>query len=44
MSRMGLDIWSENDRDFVRELVALYWGRRADVRAGRVECCGVRIC
>ena len=44
MSRMGLDIWSENDRDFIRELVALYWGRRADVRGGRVECCGVRIC
>ena len=44
MSRMGLDIWSESDRDFVRELVALYWGRKADVRGGRVECCGVRIC
>ena len=44
MSRMGLDIWSENDRDFVRELVALYFGRSADVRGGRVECCGVRIC
>lgn len=43
MSRMGLDIWSENDRDFVRELVALYFGRSADVRGGRVECCGVRI-
>ena len=44
MSRMGLDIWSESDRDFVRELVAFYWGRKADVRGGRVECCGVRIC
>ena len=44
MSRMGLDIWSESDRDFVRELVKLYWGREADVRGGRVECCGVRIC
>lgn len=44
MSRMGLDIWSESDRDFVRELVSLYWGRKADVRGGRVECCGVRIC
>ena len=44
MSRMGLDIWSESDREFVRELVALYWGRKADVRGGRVECCGVRIC
>ena len=44
MSRMGLDIWSESDRDFVRELVAFYWGRKADVRGGRLECCGVRIC
>ena len=44
MSRMGLDIWSESDRDFVQELVALYFGRKADVRGGRVECCGVRIC
>ena len=44
MSRMGLDIWSESDREFVRELVAFYWGRKADVRGGKVECCGVRIC
>ena len=44
MSRMGLDIWSESDRLFVRELVALYWGRRADVRGGGLEWCGVRIC
>ena len=44
MSRMGLDIWSESDRDFVQELVALYFGRTSDVRSGRVECCGVRIC
>lgn len=44
MSRMGLDIWSENDRNFVRELVALYFGRSADVRGGRVECCGITIC
>ena len=43
MSRMGLDIWSVSDRDFVRELVAFYWGRKADVRGGRIECCGVRI-
>lgn len=44
MSRMGLDVWSENDREFVRELVAFYWGRKADVRGGRIECCGVRVC
>ena len=44
MSRMGLDIWSESDATFVKELVAFYWGRKAEVRGGRVECCGVRIC
>lgn len=44
MSRMGLDIWSESDRDFVRDLVAFYWGRKANVRGGRIECCGVKIC
>jgi hypothetical protein len=43
MSSMGLDGWSENDRSFVKELVEFYWGRKADVQGGRVECCGVRI-
>ena len=44
MSRMGLDIWSESDRLFVRDLVSFYWGRKADVRGGGLEWCGVRIC
>ena len=44
MTRMGLDIWSESDRVFVEELVEFYWGRRARVQGGRVECCGVRVC
>ncbi|KAL8733134.1 MAG: hypothetical protein Q9166_002326 [cf. Caloplaca sp. 2 TL-2023] len=43
MTRMGLDIWSESDRTFVEELVEFYWGRKAVVRGGRVECCGVRV-
>ncbi|KAL8915250.1 MAG: hypothetical protein Q9171_000369 [Xanthocarpia ochracea] len=43
MTRMGLDIWSESDRVFVEELVEFYWGRKAIVRGGRVECCGVRV-
>ena len=43
MSRMGLDIWSEGDRRFVKELVELYWGRQVDVQGARVECCGVRV-
>ncbi|MCJ1369169.1 hypothetical protein MMC20_000378 [Loxospora ochrophaea] len=44
MTRMGLDVWSESDRDFVRELLDFYWGRKAEILGGRVECCGVRIC
>lgn len=43
MARMGLDIWSEADRRFVRELVEFYWGRKAEVQGARVECCGIRI-
>lgn len=40
--RMGLDVWSESDHAFVRELVALYWGRQCVVRRGGLECCGVK--
>ena len=43
VSAMGLDVWSRGDRDFVGELLEGWWKRRARVRAGRVECCGVRI-
>lgn len=43
MARMGLDVWSEGDRRFVKELAELYWGRQVDVQGARVECCGVRV-
>ena len=43
MVRMGLDVWSDADRRFVEELLDLYWGRKADVQGGHIECCGVRI-
>ena len=43
MTAMGLDIWSAADRTFVEEVVKLWWGRTADVKGGRVECCGVRL-
>ena len=43
IAKMGLDVWSEGDRKFVVELVEFYWGRKAEVEGGRVECCGVRI-
>ncbi|KAL9637380.1 MAG: hypothetical protein Q9164_002225 [Protoblastenia rupestris] len=44
MTRIGLDSWSESDRIFVQDLIAFYWGREAEVRGGRIECCGVRVC
>ncbi|KAL8715508.1 MAG: hypothetical protein Q9220_000844 [cf. Caloplaca sp. 1 TL-2023] len=43
LTRMGLDIWSENDRLFVQEMVEFYWGGKALVRGAGVECCGVRV-
>lgn len=43
MMKMGLDVWSESDRGFVEELVEFYWGRKARVKGGKVECCGVRV-
>ena len=44
MTRMGLDVFSKSDVAFAKELVALYWDREAEVKVGRIECCGVRIC
>ncbi|KAI9849175.1 MAG: hypothetical protein M1837_005405 [Sclerophora amabilis] len=41
--RMGLDVWSENDRFFVEEMAAEYFGRKARVQGGRVECCGIQV-
>ena len=38
------DPWSESDRAFVKELIAFYWGREADVRGRSIDCCGIRIC
>ncbi|KIX07761.1 uncharacterized protein Z518_02415 [Rhinocladiella mackenziei CBS 650.93] len=43
MAAMGLDSWSVSDEQFVEELVQRWWGRKAVVRAGVIECCGLRI-
>lgn len=43
LTRMGLDIWSDADKKFIEDVVELYWGRKADVRGGTIDCCGVRI-
>ena len=44
LEELGLDIWSENDREFVSELARLYFGRRVRAHGMSVECCGVRLC
>ncbi|KAK7535047.1 uncharacterized protein J3D65DRAFT_435843 [Phyllosticta citribraziliensis] len=43
-SRMGLDVWSETDKAFVKEVLAMYFGRRAEVHGASIECCGIKIC
>ncbi|KAK5022485.1 hypothetical protein LTS07_009931 [Exophiala sideris] len=43
MTAMGLDSWSASDNKFVEDFVHLWWGRKAVVHAGAIECCGIRI-
>ena len=43
MRQIGLDVWSRADREFVEDFVQLWWGRKATVEGGRIECCGVRV-
>lgn len=42
--RMGLDVWSNADKQFLQEVVQLYFERDAEVRSINVECCGIKIC
>ena len=44
LAQMGLDVWSNSDADFIKELVARYFGRRAYVETKGVEICGLRVC
>ncbi|KAK0723106.1 hypothetical protein B0T26DRAFT_705382 [Lasiosphaeria miniovina] len=44
LGNMGLDVWSKSDADFVRELTARYFSRRAYVETKGVEVCGMRVC
>lgn len=41
---MGLDVWSDTDALFIRELSILYFGRPARIEGKGVEVCGVRVC
>ncbi len=40
---MGLDIWSESDKKFISQMMWQWWQRKAVVRAGNIECCGMRL-
>lgn len=40
---MGLDLWSESDKQFIHTMVEVYWKRKASVQSGTIECCGIRI-
>ncbi|KAI1457648.1 hypothetical protein F4805DRAFT_427649 [Annulohypoxylon moriforme] len=44
VARMGLDVWSAADAEFVKAAVKTYFGRRAYVEGKGVEVCGVRVC
>lgn len=40
---MGLDASSNFDREFVKALVEVWWGREVDVKGEGVRCCGFRL-
>ncbi|KAK4250531.1 hypothetical protein C7999DRAFT_38377 [Corynascus novoguineensis] len=44
LAEMGLDVWSQADADFIREMSVRYFNRRAYVETKGVEVCGVRVC
>jgi Domain of unknown function (DUF4484) len=43
MSAMGLDHWSASDKKFLEGFVHAWWGRKAKIRGGHIECCGMKI-
>ncbi|KAI0429676.1 hypothetical protein F5Y09DRAFT_331656 [Xylaria sp. FL1042] len=44
IKRMGLDIWSSSDVEFVSQLLKTYFDRQAYVEGKGVEVCGIRVC
>lgn len=42
--RMGLDVWSDTDHQFIEEVAKEYFGCRATVEGRSVDVCGIRIC
>ncbi|KAF2769140.1 hypothetical protein EJ03DRAFT_107697 [Teratosphaeria nubilosa] len=41
---MGLDTWSENDKEFIKGMMKLYFDREAAVADGGIRLCGVKVC
>lgn len=44
VENMGLDVWSDSDAQFVKDLMIAYFGRAARIESKGVEVCGVRVC
>ncbi|KAI5924876.1 hypothetical protein F4810DRAFT_661786 [Camillea tinctor] len=44
MTRMGLDVWSPSDAEFVKVALKTYFDRKAYIESKGVEVCGVRVC
>lgn len=44
VERMGLDVWSASDHQFIEDITEAYFGRRARVEGRSVDVCGIRIC
>lgn len=44
LRRCGLDVWSEGERTFIEEFMALWFERVVEVHAVSLECCGVKVC
>ncbi|PBP22762.1 DUF2347 superfamily protein [Diplocarpon rosae] len=42
--RMGLDVWSATDHQFIEDVSREYFGRRARVEGRNVDVCGIRVC
>ncbi len=44
LGRMGLDVWSQADASFVKDISLRYFARRAHVEGKSVEVCGWKVC
>ncbi len=44
LARMGLDVWSQADADFINGIAVRYFARRAYIESKGVEVCGWKVC